>query len=291
MEQRKKVVEVSASTKFLGVLGTPINHSKSPQMHNACFKALGLDYTYLAFDVGPENLEKAVEGLRVLGAKGFSVTMPNKGIITPYLDSLSEEVELGRTVNCVVNEDGKLIGYNTDGYGYVRTLEAQGIKVQGTKMTLIGTGGVSSAICTQCALDGMKEIALFGIKDATFDAGIQLVDRLNKATNCQVHIHELSDIETLRKHIKESDILTNATPVGMGKLTGKSPVEEWDVLRAGLTVMDVIYNPSKTRLLEYAEKQGCKIINGKEMLLWQGYKSFQLWTGKEMPVEAARPFV
>ncbi len=291
MEQRKKVVEVSASTKFLGVLGTPINHSKSPQMHNACFKDLGLDYTYLAFDVGPENLEKAVEGLRVLGAKGFSVTMPNKGIITPYLDSLSEEVELGRTVNCVVNEDGKLIGYNTDGYGYVRTLEAQGIKVQGTKMTLIGTGGVSSAICTQCALDGMKEIALFGIKDATFDAGIQLVDRLNKATNCQVHIHELSDIETLRKHIKESDILTNATPVGMGKLTGKSPVEEWDVLRAGLTVMDVIYNPSKTRLLEYAEKQGCKIINGKEMLLWQGYKSFQLWTGKEMPVEAARPFV
>lgn len=281
-------IEVTGNTILLGLLGTPVRHSKSPQMHNISFDTYGLDYRYLAFDVGTETLEKAVDGLRALGAKGFNVTMPDKALVATYLDRLSREAQLCRAVNCVSNEDGVLVGYNTDGYGFVRTLSEQGVTVAGAKMTMIGTGGASSAICTQCALDGMKEIALFGIKDATFESAAKLVDRLNAETNCNIHMHELSDEIELKQQISESSILTNATPVGMGKMTGKSPVNDESVFFSQLAVMDLIYNPEKTALLEIAESHGCKIINGKDMLLWQGAKSFQIWTGLDMPVEKVR---
>lgn len=277
--------KVTGKTKMLGVLGTPVEHSSSPEIHNAAFRALGLDYEYLAFDVKPEQLEKAVEGMRALGAVGFSVTMPYKQTVVKYMDELSTEARLCGAVNCVVNRDGKLIGYNTDGYGMVHTLRNYGVGVDGTKMTIIGTGGVSSAICTQAALDGVKEIALFGIKDATFKMGENLAQKLTEETNCKVSVYELEDKELFRKHVKESQILCNATPVGMGKLEGKSPVDDRSIFRSDLAVMDVIYNPKKTRFLEMAEMQGCKIMNGRGMLFFQGAKSFKLWTGKEMPAE------
>jgi shikimate dehydrogenase len=284
-------IEITGNTGLLAVLGAPIKHTHSPQVHNAAFDALGLDYKYLAFDVGTEELEKAIEGLRVLKTKGFSVTMPNKLAVIPYLDKLSREAELCGSVNCVVNEDGSLVGYNTDGYGFVQTLMDKGVAVKGQKMTLIGTGGVSAAICTQCALDGMKEIALFGIKDATFENGIKLAERINKETNCKINICELSNEKLLKENVATSTIFANATPVGMGRMEGMSPVNDDMLFFSELAVMDVIYNPGKTKFLEMAEAKGCKIINGQDMLLWQGAKSFNLWTGKEMPIEVARPFL
>ena len=282
---------VTGATVMLGVLGTPIRHSSSPRIHNTAFDALDLDYEYLAFDVGPEMLEKAVEGMRALGARGFSVTMPNKQIVAPYLDDLSQEAKLCGSVNCVLNDNGVLTGYNTDGYGFIHTLRYNGVEISGSKMTLIGTGGASAAICTQAALDGMKEIALFGIKDPTFESGQKLAERLNEETDCKVQVFELSDEAALKKHISESHILGNATPVGMGKMEGKSPINDESLFREGLAVMDVIYNPEKSRFLEMAESKGCKIMNGKNMLLFQGAKSFKIWTGKEMPMEAVLPVV
>lgn len=282
---------VTGKTGLLGVLGTPIEHSSSPKIHNTGFNELGLDYEYLAFDVGPDTLKQAVEGLRALGAKGFSVTMPNKQIVAQYLDEVSKEAKLSGSVNCVANENGKLTGYNTDGHGFIETLRVNGVKVEGAKMTLIGTGGASSAICTQAALDGMREIALFGIKDPTFESGLKLAERLNEATNCKVQVFELSDEELLRKHIAESDILGNATPVGMGKMEGRTPVNDISVFRPDLAVMDVIYNPPKSKLLQMAEGCGCKIMNGQSMLLFQGAKSFKIWTGKDMPLKMIRPII
>lgn len=282
---------VTGKTELLGVLGTPIRHSSSPKIHNTAFDALGLDYEYLAFDVGPDTLKQAVEGLRALGAKGFSVTMPNKQIVAPYLDEVSREAKLCGSVNCVLNDGGRLIGYNTDGHGFVHTLRENGVEIEGAKMTLIGTGGASSAICTQAALDGMREIALFGIKDPTFESGCRLAGRLNDATECKVEVFELSDEELLKKQIAESSILGNATPVGMGKMEGKSPINDISLFRPDLAVMDVIYNPPKSRFLEMAESCGCKIMNGQMMLLYQGAKSFKIWTGCDMPLDKVRYIV
>lgn len=282
---------VTGKTKLFGVIGTPIEHSSSPKMHNAAFDALDLDYEYLAFEVGQDTLAQAVEGLKVLGAKGFSVTMPNKQVVAPYLDELSKEARLCGSVNCVHNENGKLIGYNTDGHGFVETLRNNGVKIEGAKMTLIGTGGVSAAACTQAALDGMREISLFGIKDATFEAGLKLAERLNHETNCKVRVYELTEENVLREQVAQSDILGNATPVGMGRMEGKSPVNDLTVFRPGLSVIDVIYHPDKTKFLEMAESCGCKIMNGKQMLLYQGAKSFSIWTGKEMPLDVVAPIV
>lgn len=282
---------VTGKTKLFGVIGTPIEHSSSPKMHNAAFDALDLDYEYLAFEVGQDTLAQAVEGLKVLGVKGFSVTMPNKQVVAPYLDELSKEARLCGSVNCVHNENGKLIGYNTDGHGFVETLRNNGVKIEGAKMTLIGTGGVSAAACTQAALDGMREISLFGIKDATFEAGLKLAERLNRETNCKVRVYELTEENVLREQVAQSDILGNATPVGMGRMEGKSPVNDLAVFRPGLSVIDVIYHPAKTKFLEMAESCGCKIMNGKQMLLYQGAKSFSIWTGKEMPLDVVAPIV
>ena len=241
--------------------------------------------------MGQDTLAQAVEGLKVLGVKGFSVTMPNKQVVAPYLDELSKEARLCGSVNCVHNENGKLIGYNTDGHGFVETLRRNGVKIEGAKMTLIGTGGVSAAACTQAALDGMREISLFGIKDATFEAGLKLAERLNRETNCKVQVYELTEENILREQTAQSDILGNATPVGMGKMEGKSPVNDLAVFRPGLSVIDVIYHPAKTKFLEMAESCGCKIMNGKQMLLYQGAKSFSIWTGKEMPLDVVAPIV
>lgn len=280
--------KVTGETKLLAVIGTPVKHSNSPMLHNTAFDELGLDFEYLAFDVSKENLEKAVEGLRVLGAKGFSVTMPHKQTVSQYMDGLSQAARLCGSVNCVLNEDGKLIGHNTDGYGFMQTLRENGVKIKGAKMTLIGTGGVSAAICTQAALDGMREITLFGIKDPTFEMGQKLAERLNEETNCHIQVIELSEEELLRKHIAESDILANATPVGMGKMAGRSPVNDESVFRPDLAVMDVIYDPDETKFIAMAKEHGCKTMNGKMMLLYQGAASFRIWTGKEMPLEKVK---
>jgi shikimate dehydrogenase len=283
--------KITGKTKMLAVLGSPISHSNSPAIHNAAFEALGLDCVYLAYDVAQDTLKAAIEGMRALGALGFSVTMPNKQIVSEYLDELSREAALCGAVNCVLNQEGKLIGYNTDGFGFMETLRGNQVTVKGAKMTLIGTGGASSSICTQAALDGMKEIAVFGIKDPTFESGLELAKRINSGTNCKVTVTELSEEEALKQHISESSILANATPVGMGKMTGMSPVKDESVFRAGLAVMDVIYNPEKSKLLETAEAHGCKIMNGKNMLMYQGARSFEIWTGEKMPLDVVKPIL
>lgn len=282
---------ITGKTKMLAVLGSPISHSNSPAIHNAAFDALGLDCVYLAYDVAQDTLQAAVAGMRSFGALGFSVTMPNKQVVSQYLDDLSREAQLCGAVNCVCNEDGKLTGYNTDGFGFMETLRENEVQIEGAKMTLIGTGGASSSICTQAALDGMKEIAIFGIKDPTFESGLKLAERINSETNCKVTVTELSEEALLKEHISGSTILANATPVGMGKMTGMSPIKDESVFRADLAVMDVIYNPERSKLLETAEAHGCKIMNGKNMLMYQGAKSFEIWTGQKMPLEVVVPIL
>lgn len=276
---------ITGTTVLTGLLGSPVAHSISPLMHNASFEALGLDYAYLCFDVGTDRLKEAVEGLRAMGARGWNLTMPDKNLMCQLADKLSPASEISGAVNTIVNDDGVLTGYTTDGTGYMRAAEEAGFSLPGKVMTLLGGGGAATAILVQAALDGMKEIRVFNRKSPTFDRLSAIAVQLNRRTDCLVTVHPLEDTENLRASIADSDILTNATNIGMAPHTDACPIPDASFLRPELIVSDIIYNPRQTKLLQMASEIGCPFFNGLYMLLYQGAASFELWTGREMPVE------
>lgn len=276
---------ITGTTVLTGLLGSPVAHSISPLMHNASFEALGLDYAYLCFDVGTDRLKEAVEGLRAMGARGWNLTMPDKNLMCQLADKLSPASEISGAVNTIVNDDGVLTGYTTDGTGYMRAAEEAGFSLPGKVMTLLGGGGAATAILVQAALDGMKEIRVFNRKSPTFDRLSAIAVQLNRRTDCLVTVHPLEDTEDLRASIADSDILTNATNIGMAPHTDACPIPDASFLRPELIVSDIIYNPRQTKLLQMASEIGCPFFNGLYMLLYQGAASFELWTGREMPVE------
>jgi shikimate dehydrogenase len=214
--------------------------------------------------------------------------MPNKTKILPLLDELSPAAQFAGAVNTVVNEDGKLIGHITDGTGYVRGLQQNGVDIKGKKITLLGAGGAATAIAIQCAIDGASEIHIFNKDDQFYDRAVKNADIINneiQGINCKATVNRLDNLELLKESIANSDILTNGTGVGMKPLEGQSLIPDESWLRPELIVSDVVYIPRKTKLLEMAESVGCKAINGLGMMLWQGAKAFEIWTGQEMPVE------
>jgi shikimate dehydrogenase len=282
---------ITGKTQLIGLIATPISHSMSPTMHNEAFAKLGLDYVYLAFDCGNEELEDVVKGFRALRLRGFNVSMPNKTVVHKYLDKLTPAAELIGAVNTVVNDNGVLTGYNTDGMGYMRSIKEEGVDVIGKKMTLIGAGGAATAIAVQAALDGVKEISIFNRKDSFYTVGEKTVDDINKNTECKAQIFDIADTERLRADIAESVILCDASPVGMKPLEHLCNISDPSMLRPSLVVSDTVYSPRKTLLLEMAEKQGCKIINGLGMMIWQGAEGFRLWTGRDMPVEYVKQII
>ena len=277
-------MEISGKTVLTGLLGSPVAHSISPAMHNAAFQELGLDYVYLAFDVNREGLADAVKGLRTIGARGFNLTMPLKNDIVALCDRLSPAAELSGAVNTVVIEDGILTGHTTDGTGYMEAASDAGHPLPGKVMTLLGAGGAAVSICTQAALDGMKEIRVFNRPGTNFDRMRDLADKLCRSSSCLVSVQDLADEKALYDSIGSSDILTNSTSVGMAPHEDGCLIRERDVLRSSLIVSDVIYHPEETRLLQMARENGCPAFNGLYMLLYQGAAAFKLWTGQDMPV-------
>lgn len=277
--------EITGTTVLTGLLGRPVAHSISPAMHNESFRILGLDYAYLAFDVGTEELQSAVEGLKTLGAKGFNLTMPNKNKMCDYVDHLSKASQISGAINTVVNDNGILTGYTTDGIGYMRAVKDAGFDIVGKKMTLMGAGGAATSVLVQAALDGVASINVFSIRDQFFGRAQTIVDKLNKETSCSVSLYDFDDESVFKKSIAESDILTNGTSVGMAPNTDACIIKDESVFRPDLIVSDVIYNPRETKLLSMAKAHGCPTFNGMYMLLYQGAAAFELWTGKEMPVE------
>lgn len=275
---------ITGHTELIGLIATPIRHSKSPTMHNEAFAKLGLDYAYLAFEVGTEQLEDAVKGFKALGVRGYNVSMPNKTVIGKYLDKLSPAAELCGAVNTVVNDNGVLTGNITDGIGYMRSLKDKGFDVIGKKMTIVGAGGAATAIEIQAALDGVKEISIFNRKDDFWDRAVQNVKNINEKTNCKATLFDLDDKEALRREIADSYLFANATGVGMKPLEGQMVIPDASYLRPDLIVTDVVYMPTKTKLLEVAEEVGCPCMNGLGMMLYQGAAAFKMWTGEDMPI-------
>ena len=277
-------LNITGTTKLTGLLGSPVAHSISPMMHNMGFDLLGLDYAYLCFDVDTTNLKTAVEGMKVMGVRGFNCTMPDKNLMCELADKLSPAAEMIGAVNTVVNDNGILTGHNTDGVGYMRAVKDAGHDIIGKNMTLLGAGGAATAICVLAALDGIANINVFSIRDQFFDRAQKMVDNINKNTNCNATLYDLADKNELNKSIEQSHILTNATSVGMAPNTDRCIIEDESVFRKDLIVSDVIYNPRETKLLSMAKAHGCQTFNGLYMLLYQGAKAFEIWTGKEMPV-------
>ena len=277
--------EITGHTVLTGLLGSPVEHSISPMMHNEAFRQLGLDYAYLAFDVGTDKLETAVEGLRALGVRGFNITMPDKNLMCTLADKLSPASEIGGAVNTIVNDDGVLTGYTTDGIGFMRSVKEEGQDIIGKKMTLLGAGGAAAAIMIQAALDGVAEISIFNIRDDFFTRAEGIIEKLRDETECKLNLYDFSDPEVLKREIAESAILVNGTSIGMAPRTERCIISDDSVFREDLFVFDVIYNPEETLFLKKAKAAGCKTANGLNMLLYQGAAYFELWTGQEMPVD------
>ena len=276
---------ITGHTELIGLMAYPIRHSSSPAMHNEAFAQLGLDYAYLAFEVTNETLEDAVKGLRALQLKGSNVSMPNKTVVGQYLDELSPAAKLCGAVNTIVNENGKLTGHITDGIGYMASLKDNGIDVIGKKMTIAGAGGAATAIEIQAALDGVKEMSIFNIKDKFWENAEKTIEKIRSNTDCVVNLYDLDDKDKLNEEIADSYLFAQATGVGMKPLEGQSVIPDTSFLRPDLIVTDTVYAPRQTKLLEQAEEAGCKCMNGLGMMLFQGDAAFHLWTGKHMPLE------
>ncbi len=276
---------ITGHTELIGLIATPIRHSSSPKMHNAAFAKLGLDYAYLAFEVGNEQLEDTIKGFRAMNVRGCNVSMPNKTVVHQYLDKLSPAAELCGAVNTIVNDHGVLTGHITDGIGFMTSVADAGFDPIGKKITIVGCGGAGTAIQIQAALDGVAELAIFNIQDACFERAKQTVKDINEKTDCKATLYDLADTEELRQQIADSYMLINATGVGMKPLEGQTYITDASMLRPELIVCDVVYSPAKTALLELAESVGCQTLNGLGMMLFQGAAAFKLWTGQDMPID------
>ena len=280
--------EITGHTRLICLLGDPVSHSISPAMHNLSFETLGLDYVYLAFQTNVEQFDATISTLKQIGARGFNCTMPCKRIAAQTCDELSSAAKLMNSVNTVVIENGKFIGHNTDGVGYMKSVQDAGHDIIGKQMTLLGAGGASSAILAQAALDGMTHINLFARKGNSWDVIQRQVDLVNAQTNCKVTLNELAEEQSLRASIADSAILVNGSSVGMAPNTDHCLIPDSSYFHPELIVSDVIYNPRKTKLLSMAEEAGLATFNGMYMLLYQGAEAFKIWTGQEMPVELVK---
>ena len=231
------------------------------------------------------TIEDAVKGIRALKLVGSNDSMPNKTVVGKYLDKLSPAAELVGAVNTIVNRDGVLEGHITDGIGYMASLRDYDIDVIGKKMTVVGAGGAATAIEIQAALDGVKEISIFTIKDKFYAAGEETVRKINEKTNCKAKIFDLADKGALREEIASSYLLANATGVGMKPLEGQTWLPDASYLRPDLIVTDTVYAPAETEFLRIAKEVGCKQMNGFGMMLFQGAAAFKMWTGHDMSIE------
>jgi shikimate dehydrogenase len=272
---------ISGKTRICGLIGDPVEHSMSPAMHNAAFREMGLDYVYVTFRVKSEDLSKAIEGMRALNMKGLNVTIPHKVAVLKLLDKLDPLAEKIGAVNTIVNDDGILTGYNTDATGFLQPLLEKGVEPKGKNIAIMGAGGASRAVSFILADRGANLVILNRLLE--LDWAVDLARRISQTFSKNAEALELNR-DNLVKILGKTDILVNATSVGMSPNIDVSPLPA-DLLKPGLIVYDVVYNPIKTKLLKDAEAAGAEVIGGIDMLVWQGVLAFEKWTGQKAPVE------
>lgn len=275
---------ISGTTSICGVIGDPIEHTMSPAMHNAAFRETGVDFVYTAFHVKGDELEEAIRGMRALGIRGLNVTIPHKVAVIDYLDKLDPLAAKIDAVNTIVNDNGVLTGFNTDALGAVRALAEGGIEIDGRKIVVLGAGGASRAVSLALA-DGGGRLAILN-REEEIEWAEDLAAKLMRLFGGQIPALALTK-ENLAAALDGADLLVNTTSVGMSPHAERTPVDA-SLLRSGLAVFDIVYNPLKTRLLRDAEAAGATTVSGIEMLAWQGAVAFEKWTGKTAPVKLMR---
>ncbi len=279
---------ISGHTHMMSLIGSPVEHSKSPIMHSVSFEHAGVDALCLAFDVQPEDVPTVLDAMRAMGGwDGSSVTMPIKETVVEYLDELTDAAELIGAVNMIhKTEDGKLIGNNTDGGGFTSNLRNNGVDPKGKTVTLLGPGGAGSAVAAQLALDGVVKLHIFSLRDdpcyeRTRDG---LMVRIKEKTDCDVQLHTFDDNDALVAAINESDILINATPVGMGEGNTQTVIDT-SLIKEGMVVADTIYVPAQTQFLKDAAAKGCKTISGSGMMDAQAVLGEKFLYGIDMDID------
>lgn len=273
-------MKIDGYTRLAAVVANPIKHSISPFIHNQAFEATHTNGVYVAWEVEATDLAETVANVRRYQMYGINLSMPYKEQVISYLDQLSEEARLIGAVNTVVNREGTLIGYNTDGKGFFKSLPS--FKISGKRMVLLGSGGAAKAILAQAILDGVSQVSVF-VRSASIEKTRPYLEKLQNETGFKVDLFALEDVSELQARIIDSVLLVNATSVGMDGVS--LPIPSSVVLLEKLLVADVIYQPFETPFLNWARNQGNHAVNGLGMLLYQAAEAFQLWTGKEMPTD------
>ncbi|MBN1443446.1 MAG: shikimate dehydrogenase [Planctomycetes bacterium] len=273
-------MDITARTQLCAVIGDPVGHSLSPQIHNTAFRACGLDYVYAALHVRRGDTGRAMQGVRSLGIRGLSVTIPHKLDVIEHLDAVDPGARAVGSVNTVVNEGGSLCGCSTDGPGALRALAAGGVDAAGRSVLMLGSGGAARAVAfALSALDPPPRLSLLGIVE---DELRRLAADIEERTPLSVEARRLGD-ETLREAMAGAEILIHATPVGMTPRTGESLVDPaW--IRPDQAVFDVVYTPQETKLLRDAKGRGARTVPGLGMFVHQAAIQFELWTGRDAPL-------
>ena len=270
-------MKIKGSTNIVGLIGHPVEHSFSPPMHNAAFDALGMDYTYVAFDVNPAELQKAIEGARSLNIKGFNVTIPHKIDVMKYLDEIDDVARLIGAVNTI--DFKNLKGYNTDGIGAVRAIE-EVTSIKNKNVVIAGAGGASRAISFYIAKYGADSLTIL---NRNVDKAQSLArDVSNSGLIGDVKSDSINEINA---YLADADILVDTTPLGMHPHINDQPIATAENMHDELVVFDAVYNPNETVLLKQAIEAGAKPVYGIKMLLYQGAESFKIWTGADAPVD------
>ena len=268
-------MEIKGSTNIVGLIGHPVEHSFSPPMHNAAFKALEMDYVYTAFDVNPNDLKNAIVGAQALNIKGFNVTIPHKIEVMKYLNEIDEVASLIGAVNTIDFKDLK--GYNTDGIGALKAI-GEVTKIKNKNVVIAGAGGASRAISFYLAKYGADKLTIL-------HRNVDKAQKLAEDVLASGLIDDVSSDDIRKMDLDDADILINTTPVGMHPNVDDVPIASYELMHEDLVVFDAVYNPNETGLLKEAIKAGAKPVYGIKMLLYQGAESFEIWTGKKAPIE------
>ena len=273
-------MKIDGHTRLAAVVAKPIKHSISPFIHNTAFEKTVVNGVYFALEIEAEDLEATVANIRRYDMFGINLSMPYKQEVIQYLDELAPSARLIGAVNTVVNKNGTLIGYNTDGKGFFKSLPS--FAIQGKKMTILGAGGAATAIIAQAALDQAEEIFVF-TRQTSYANTVSKMAAISRQTKSRIQVLNLEDLATLQEKINQSDLLINGTSVGMDGIS--MPLPEKIELPSQILVADVIYKPFETPFLKWARNQKVEAVNGLGMLLYQAAEAFELWTGQPMPCQ------
>ena len=287
---------IDGKTKILGVIGDPIEHTFSPAMHNAGLKALDLNYIYLPFHVKEEKLRECIEGAKAIGIRGLNVTIPHKTNVIKHLDEVDQVASMIGAVNTIqfnyneFNESSSkdndinvtTKGFNTDGYGCVREKEKK-TSIKDKKVTITGAGGAARAVAFQIANGGISELSIL---NRNLSKAQSLADDLKTSLNgigIDIDINAY-DLDSLKGELSKSDIFIDTTPIGMYPNVDDKPIASADMLHEDLLVNDIVYTPMETSLIREAKLANATVVPGYKMLLYQGIRSFEIWLGREAPV-------